>query len=93
MYSQVANTLVGYGTLILLIDAFLRIRSFAKNEQLAISKSQIFWHMSAFATYTIAYSLLLAVLVRKDIIGATGKSSATIESTEELYLIISVVIA
>ena len=92
MYSQAANTFVGYSTLFLLIDSFLRIRSCAKSE-LAISKRQIFWHMSAFATYAIAYSLLLVIFVRKEIRGVTGKSDSTIESTEELYLLISVVVA
>jgi hypothetical protein len=92
MYSQAANTFVCYVTLFLLIDAVLRIRSLSKSE-LAISKLQILWHIAAFSIQALAYTLLLVIFIRKEAVGVSGRFDADVELSEELLLIITVLLA
>ena len=92
LYSQAANTLVAFVTFGLLIDSFVRIVQCAKGD-LAISKWQIFWQISSFFIFATAQTLLLVIFLRKQFKGVTGHQSATIESAEEFYLLISIELA
>lgn len=92
IYSQAANTIVAYITVGLLIDAFVRIVKCARGE-LAISKFQIFWQISCLFIYAMALTVLLAIFAHKESTGLTGKHSVTMETSEEFYLIISIVLA
>jgi len=60
---------------------------------LAISKWQIFWQISSFFIFATAQTLLLVIFLRKQFKGVTGNQSATIESAEEFYLLISIELA